>query len=155
MLTSVGRWTIDHDPEATATCYAKCATGNGCDCTDCKNFAAALDHAFPESFRSLADELGIDVSKFAELCHWCREDSGLHYTGGWFHIVGKIKEGRDAWKQTGEESWSGDLEEWQDNIELGFSNKIALLPDPFEDKAVVQLEFATRVPWVIDEPESP
>ena len=152
MLTSVGRWTIEHEPDATAKHFAEQAIGSDCDCIYCKNFASALDHAFPASFRALANELGIDVSKYAELCHWDRESSGLYFTGGWFHLVGDIKEGRDAWKNSSGSSIA-DFEEWQDNIRLGFSKRLSLLPHPCDPNAFLQLEFETRVPWVLDEPE--
>ena len=109
---------------------------------------AALEHAFPPAFRILADTLGIDLSKPAELCHWCREPSGLLRTGGWFHFVGSIVSGSDAIQQVGTTGIFR-LEQLGQTFELGFTSQLALVPDAFRSHSLTQLEFETFVPWVI------
>lgn len=148
MLLRVGRWELEHDPATTAECYAAHVITNPCDCTECQNFRAASDRAFPHSFRHLASLLGIDLAKPAELCHYGNPGDDCP-TGGWFHFVGNLREGSDAWKQVGQASWVGDLERYLGKSELGFSNSIALLPDSFQGHPVVQLEFHVTVPWVL------
>jgi hypothetical protein len=73
MQRTVSRWLIDHDADATRRCYAPLAVGSGCDCNQCRNFDAAAGRTFPPEFVALADAIGMDPAKPAELCHWCRE----------------------------------------------------------------------------------
>ena len=154
MITTVGRWTVEHEPSVTAQCYSGLPIGTNCTCTDCQNFMAALDIAFPSPFHSLAESFGIDVRKPAELVHYCREESGAHYTGGWFHVVGRICGGSDGWKPFGDNSWVPDFEPYEGGVEVGFTSRLALVPHSFEGHSIVQFEFTTRVPWVISAPES-
>lgn len=149
-----GRWIIDVDPQVTAEAYLAQPLGCDCDCSDCRNFAAATNVAFPPEFCSLAERLGVDVRKPIELAHYGREPSGLHYTDGWFHVVGRIVSGADAMKPIGPEAWTTDLEEMPSGFGFGFTNHVALVAEPFKAHHIIQLEFQTRVPWVIDDPES-
>ena len=154
MILEAGRWKIDCDPVTTARCYASFPVGVDCSCADCRNFMAAGDQAFPTKFRAIAHDLGVDISKPAELSHCCREPSGLHLSGGWFHFVGSILSGADAWKTAGGESWTQALEPLFDGFEFGFTARLALVRDPFRGHSVVQLEFMTRIPWVIPDVET-
>ncbi len=116
---------------------------------------AALDKAFPKGFTSIANLLGIDPRKPVELCHYGREDSALHLTGGWYHVVGRILSGRDVIKQTHESGGVYEFEKLTGGCEFGFTNSLALVRVPFAGKHLIQLEFITRVPWVLSEPEQP
>jgi len=155
---NIARWQIESDPNATGACYAEVAQGSQvtCSCRDCRNFAAAFERAFPRKARDVLDELGIDHSKPAEVYTTGRVDSGLHQYGGWFHFVGRIESGADAWRQIDKEgkSFTGELKPFADHFEIGFTSRIALLPEAFHGKPVVQVEFQTHIPWVIVEPQS-
>lgn len=152
MLLRIGRWEIECDQEGTARCYSELPLGPECDCDDCRNFMAALDYAFPPRSAAFIASLGVDRRKPAELAHY-GEESGLHITGGWFHLVGEIRSGADAWIPLGENSRSAAFEKLADEIEFGFTCQLALVRDPFKLHPVIQLEFATRVPWVIAAPK--
>jgi hypothetical protein len=154
MITRVGRWTVEHEPSVTACCYAGLPIGAGCTCTDCENFMAALDVAFPPQFRALTETFGVDVRKPAELVHYWRDESGAHRVGGWFHIVGHICSGSDGWKASGESGWVPDFESYASGMKLGFTERLALVPETFGGQNVLQLQFETRVPWVLSTPES-
>jgi hypothetical protein len=152
MQRTLGRWLIEHDPDTTRRCYAQLPVGTGCTCISCRNFEAAAGRTFPPEFVALLDTLGVDPTKPAELCHWGREPSGLYLTGGWFHFVGTILAGEDAMP------WKGnigtfELEQLLPGLEFGLTNQLALVPQVFTGLPVVQLEFQTRVPWVLNEPE--
>jgi hypothetical protein len=154
-ISKFGRWKIKYDPKATSHCYAQLPHGSGCLCHDCRNFMAATHAAFPAKFRAIARELGVSLNKPAELCHYCREDSGLHLVGGWYHFVGQIVSGADAMKPVGECGWTHDFEKLPSGFESGFTSRLDLVPAPFKKpKLVQQLNFTTRIPWVIPEPES-
>lgn len=151
MMLEAGRWKIECDPATTLSCYSSLPVGVDCSCADCRNFMAAVDRAFPDEFRAIARDLGVDLTKPAELAHRGCETAGLHLSGGWFHLVGAVLHGADAWTEVGPGSWTGALEQLVPGFEFGFSSRLALVRDPFLQHPVVQLEFATRVPWVISE----
>jgi hypothetical protein len=153
MISEFGRWQIEHEPVVTAECYAALPLGSGCTCHDCLNFMEALDSAFPPDFRNMAEQLGVDLCKPVELSHYRREPSGLHLSGGWFHLIGRIVSGADVMSPTGPQSWTYDFVELASGIEFGFATRVALVAAPFEGRQLIQLEFATRVPWIIAEPE--
>lgn len=151
MILSLGRWQLESDRAATIACYAALPAELDCMCADCRNFTAAHEHAFPAEFQTIASQLGVDLTKPAELAPFGREPSGLHAVGGWFHFVGAIRSGADAWTEKGR----GDFEHLVKGFEFGFTSTLWPVADPFRHHAVVQFEFVTRVPWVLAEPEAP
>ena len=152
MRRSVARWLLDYDFESTRQCFALLPTGSGCDCNQCRNFDAAVERALPLAFRELTDALGVDPTKPAELCHYCREPSGVYLTGGWFHFVGQILSGEDVIHSTGG-TGTFRFEELAPEFEFGFTTRLALVGEVFAGFRVVQLEFQIRLPWVLAEPE--
>ena len=150
MKFRLGRWELDIDPLRTAACFARYPKDAACTCAGCRNFRALGEHAFPVEFRAVATELGIDVTKPAELGHY-DEGGARRSLDGWFHLVGNIVGGRDAWRQVGAMAWTADTEPLLGLTGLGFTDRIALLPEAFEDQSVVQLEFQTKVPWVLED----
>jgi hypothetical protein len=150
----IARWEIEYEADATRACYAQVPQVVRCSCGDCRNFAAALEQAFPTAAKRVLDQLGIDHTKPAEAYATGRVDLGLHQYGGWFHFVGQINSGADAWRQVNKEgkSFTGELVPFTDHFELGFTSRVALLPNAFHGKPVVQLEFQTQIPWVLAEP---
>ena len=73
-------------------------------------------------------------------------------TGGWFHFVGSIVTGEDAihWENN---IGKYRLEKLASGLEFGFTTRLALVREAFARLPLVQLEFQTRVPWVLAEPE--
>ena len=153
--TTIARWLLEYDAEDTTECYAQLPVGSGCDCLDCRNFLAGGERFFPLEFRRVADHLGIDIAKLAELAHYGRDPStGLHIAGGWFHLIGRILSGADVLE------WSGStghyrFEPLSPPFEFGFGSKADLIEEPFRPHSVIQLDFMTQVPWVLTDPESP
>ena len=152
---TIQRWQLEHDPEATRQAFVQLPVGCGCDCQECRNFFAAIDRAFPAEFRRIAQQLGIEVTKPAELAHNGREDAGVLIVGGWFHFVGRIIAGADAMREDSEGTGHFYLEHLTPDFSLGFSSHLALVAEPFRSQPVVQLEFETRVPWVLPEVYAP
>jgi hypothetical protein len=155
MMLEAGRWRIACDPATTVSCYSSLPVGVDCSCAGCRNFMAAIDRAFPSEFRAIARGLGVDLAKPAELVHYGRETAGLHLSGGWFHSIGTVLQGADAWTAVGPESWTGALEQLVPGFEFGFTSRLALVREPFLQHSTLQLEFMTRVPWVLSEAETP
>ena len=152
MQLQIANWQIECNPEATRAAYAPLPIGTNCSCDQCRNFNAAADQTFPLEFIALADSMGIDPSKPAELCHWSRESSGLYLTGGWFHFVGRIVSGGDA-MQHPDGTGSIQYQFLAPGIEVGLTRHTGLVPGTFAELAVCQLEFQTHVPWVLADAE--
>ena len=152
---AIRRWILQTDLEATRTAVSSRPLGSPetCGCSDCLNFAAARGRAYPSEVLAIFEKLGIDSHKESEIWHYCREDSGLHHYGGFFHFVGAIENGKDA-KQMVNGHVTFDLEQIGDDFEFGLTSNVALVPKAFAGAHVVQLEFQTKIPWVLDIPES-
>jgi hypothetical protein len=150
MQRAISGWLIEHDPDATRRCFAQLPVGTGCTCNQCRNFEAAAGRTFPAAFLALAEDLGLDPTKPTELCHWCQEPPGLYLTGGWFHLVGSILSGEDVMHWV-DGTGVFRFEELVPGLEFGFTARLALVPGVFAGLPVVQLEFQTRVPWVLAE----
>ena len=149
-VSNFGRWVVRFDREETAHRYAQLPLGAGCSCTECANFASVGLHAFPLDFQKIADELGIDVQKPAELCHYNKEPNGLRLTGGWFHAIGSMESGVDAWKETpAPTAHAVDFEKLPSGAEFGFSSKAELVANAFKGASLIQVEFLTHVPWLL------
>jgi len=147
MMIKLARWQVDCDVDRTSACYHQ-FEGPCCSCLYCRNFMAALDSAFPQDFRILASRLGIDVAKPTEVYQYNREPSGLHYFGGLFHFVGVLFD---------EEKTEGprrlEFEVLSSGFEFTLSSQVQLVADAFKGNGLVQLDFATHVPWVLSEPD--
>jgi hypothetical protein len=155
VTTTIQRWQLEYDSDATRRCFVQLPVGSGCDCQECRNFFAAIDHAFPPEFTRIADKLGIDTSKPSELAHFGRDGHGPLIVGGWFHFVGSILAGADAMRYDAQGTGQFHLEHLTPTFQLGFTPQLALVPQPFDAHAVVQLEFHTRMPWLLAEEYAP
>ena len=146
-----GRWIVEVDASTTRLCYERILSGSpeGCTCDPCRNFAARRGNIYPHRVKELLGQLGIDWHKEAEICHYGRLSEGIHFYSGWFHFVGRVLEGADAWAAKG----TADFEPVSEDFALGFSRKKDLLADSFDGYEVVQVEFTARTPWSIDAPE--
>lgn len=152
-ISQLARWTFSFDRGQTSRIYRD-VEPISCECIDCKNFRAAGELAFSPEFLTLLRQIGIDPSKPAELCHYGSSFEPMP-TQGWFHFVGHLLSGADAWRQTGPSTSHLEPESFPGIKSIGLSTKLSQVPGPFSDHAVVQLEFETVTPWVLgDEPNA-
>ena len=152
--TTIARWLLEHDADASRNIYSQLPVGSGCNCSDCRNFLAGITRFFPAEFQSIASNLGVDLAKPAELSHYGREADGLHVTGGFYHFIGSILSGADVLQWSGS-SGTFHFAQLAPQFGFGFGAQAQLVADPFCAYTIVQLEFQTRVPWIIAELESP
>jgi hypothetical protein len=154
-VITIGRWVLRYDPEATRSAFSLVRTGapESCGCRDCLNFVAARNQAYPSQASATFDQLGIDSHKESEIWHAHRDKSGLHHYGGFFHFVGAIESGKDAMQMVNGHG-TYDLEPIADQFEFGFTSEAGLVPESFAGVQVVQLEFQTKIPWMLNLPES-
>lgn len=151
MRLRIGRWTIEHDPDATRACYARIPEGPACaPCPSCENYIALREGDLPAEFWKLLDTLGIAFAKPAELC--LAEPAAGQWVNYslWYHFVGRIISGADCWKPTSETFSMYDGEKIAPNLSLGFSSRRELVNDAFAADSIVQLEVVVNAPWVLN-----
>ena len=123
-----------------------------CGCTYCLNFSSIREKIYPPEFISLLERLGINFEKEAEVYHIHKMEDDKHLYGGWFHFVGDIvknnisKESINN-KKIKDESNTSPL---VNGFEVGFTDKLELVNSEFKEYPVVQLEFITHAPWVLN-----
>ena len=144
-------WTFEVDKEYTVQTYRD-ISGSGadtCGCNDCKNYVAYRDKVFPKEITDLFNQLGIDYKKEVEITSWETLLNGLHHIGGWFHFKGQVLRGKDYRVPLPSGGHTFDLTPITGNFSIGFAEANDLTF--FEDKTdLVQVEFGTNIPWVID-----
>lgn len=145
-------WVFEVDRDLTEKTYSN-VLGSGADscvCNDCKNCVACRDKVFPAEVLELFKDLGIDFRKEVEMVSLEKLANGLYHIGGWFHFKGQILSGKDFKVPiAGGEGFTFDLTKISQNFSIGFGvgNDLTF----FEDKQqLVQVEFETNIPWVID-----
>lgn len=148
----IGNWLIEFDREATEIAYTNVTHGITCDCQPCQNYDKACS-AFPVSVRNFFDELGIDISKPAELMNFTIENNVANM-GGWYHIVGNYLDGDDVWQPVAPKhshQKTTVMFTITDGFQIGFTHMVALVEEGFPHP-VIQMEINFYVPWVLDEP---
>lgn len=144
-------WEFEVDRELTRQTYKNVSVSgaDSCVCNDCKNYVAFRDKVFSEEIRRLFDDLGIDYKKEVEIISFETMPDGLHHIGGWFHFKGRIINGKEYIVPHPYSGHTFDLTSITDTFSIGFAvgSDIA----HFTDKTgLVQVEFMTYIPWVID-----
>ncbi len=138
----IGDRTIRYDRDATAAVYA-CLEGGfaeACGCIFCKNFAAQRDVVYPESFRALLEQLGIDPNKEGEAFECGPVEDGCRLYGGWFYFVGEMV-------AAGERNCNAPEAHY---FEFFFTRSHPKA-EAFRDGPILALEFSTHVKWVLPE----
>jgi hypothetical protein len=135
----LGDQIIRYDQDRTRRAYLTITEGAAkrCGCPTCRNFDAQRETVFPEAFKRLLDELGIDRQKEAD-AHEC-SSKGLQRTcGGWFYLAGElIKPG-----------------ERLTDVVPGFQYFFRSAGTSSEFGDMLALEFVAEMPWVLaEEPE--
>lgn len=135
----IQEWVLACDVEATRRIYAQITEGgaNECVCDYCKNYALLRARVFPEPARALLAQLGIDWRREAEVMHYNREESGLHFYGGWFHFVGHIESRGTQFKIA-------------EDFSIDFGERYAPMFAQFKDEPTVRIDFSTHLPWVLE-----
>lgn len=156
----IGDQLIRFDRDATIAAYSQIQDGGAdrCSCSGCRNFARLRGEIYPQAFRDLLNTLGIDAMKEAEAVHDGPVKGNLHHYGGWFYFVGEILEKGERLSST---TLSGGFDvvllprsESTSDFQYWCSWIFPRPPASFGSK-VAALEFATLLPWVLEEPFGP
>lgn len=144
-------WELEFERLLTEQTYKDISESGAetCNCNDCKNYIANRDKVFPFEVLELFKNLGVDYKKEVEITSYEILENGLHHIGGWFHFKGQVKNGKDYKIQLSNGGYTIDLTKIEENFEIGFSKGNDLTF--FNDKnGLVQIEFMTNIPWIID-----
>ena len=158
----IGKIRLDIDPDKTRElCGSSPALTETCDCSACRNFAAAAPKA-DKTVLGFFEGLGLDITKPAEIYSYPSGDGGstVNYEGFW-HICGSMLSDTDCWKDELREDPSTRLQTINEascfqvtpELRVGFTEHISLSPDGFPGPVLQMEAFFSRVPWVIGEPE--
>jgi hypothetical protein len=130
---------IRFDRSKTIAPYDAIPAGKRCGCSYRMNFAAQRSSVFPDEFRSLLNNIGIDPVKEGEV-YEVGPDGDCRIYGGWFYFAGEIIR-------------AGERTVTLPNFEYWFAD-CKRLPKPATDFGgrVAVIEFITRVPWVLSDP---
>ena len=137
-----GRWTVAVSPDETRQAFLKLPVGNpgGCRCLDCANFAAQRERIYPQEFRELLEQLGVDWRKESEVNSF-GVSGGKLTCEGCFHFVGSIVDGPQDWSE---------LLRAEDNFRVSFV--AAYRASPFQELEKNGVPLATVEFWVQDVP---
>jgi hypothetical protein len=138
----LGDQLVRYDHDATVTAYREVPSGDAerCGCLYCRNFAAQRDLVYPQAFRALLDQLGIDLHKEGEAYEMGPAGEEFRLYGGWFYFVGELIEKGE--RQT----------ELAQDFQCYFAPRTSLpSADACFGNRVAAIEFVTKAPWVLDE----
>lgn len=136
----LGDQIIRYDKKRTRTAYAAMKSGSAerCRCPYCLNFLAQRSTVYPEKFRLLLDQLGIDPEKEGDVFENRQEDQLVGY-GGWFYLAGEVIEAGERMTDAGSDFQYFFRASYRPTLEGDFGEE------------VLALEFSTKLPWVISE----
>ena len=146
-------WEFAVDRQLTEETYQGVLNGgaDACGCDNCKNYVASRESIFPNEVKALFQSLGMDYRKEVEIASYDVSPEGFDDIAGWFHFKGQLLTGQDCHVPTPGGGYTFRLEAIEGNFSIGFSpgNDLTF----FEVKAgLVQVEFETTIPWIIDKP---
>lgn len=145
-------WEFEVDREFTRLTYESVSVSgaDSCVCNDCKNYVTYRDSVFSGEIKRLFEDLGIDYKKEVEITSFETLPGGLQHIGGWFHFKGRLVRGKSYRVPIPDSTgFTFDMTEIEDNFSIGFAEGSDLAH--FSDKTgLVQVEFMTFIPWVID-----
>jgi hypothetical protein len=107
----IGDQLIRFDRAMTVRAYEGMTEGgaDGCRCGFCEHFKRNRARAYPSTFLSLLDKLGIDRDKEGEVYEIYTDEQGISNFGGWFFFTGQILEsGEKQVEAEGMTYWVGD-----------------------------------------------
>lgn len=141
-----GPWTFENDPRATYQAYK--AIGDSqpkpCDCDGCQNLKLVRNELYPYEVLRFFDRLGLPAGQEPEV-YWggSSNDARWHAYGGINHFVGRVLEG-----PTG--ATADNYHRVDEYFELLVNSDLALVPPALAEHPLVQLEFFTYLPWLLD-----
>ena len=153
MIFEFGSYLLDIDVEKTRAFYKRAAkVTDGCRCSGCRNYEAWAEN-LSEAPNGVMEKMGVSPEKPAEIFVNGLNDDGSVFYGGFYHLCGRILEGRKSSWNASRQCWDiGELSFEKLGIEYraAFTEDIDLLEDGFPEP-VVQMEILADIPWLLKE----
>lgn len=148
-VIAIEPWIVEGDPKRTAHVYrmAKRWLPNDCSCQECLNFQQLGERAYPDEFRRVMGNLGVDTHKAAEI-YGTRVKGNVHY-GGWFHCVGKLLGEPQGRLETSARDTRLALRTLGKDFSFYLIEAATLAFREFGNEPLVQIEFESTLPWVL------
>jgi hypothetical protein len=102
--------------------------------------AAQRDVIYPEVFRELLNQLGIDSNKEGEAVADGPLENGLHHYGGWFFFVGEMVSAGERLSHASDSPYF-----------KYFFTRGGPCPKEFRGGANLGIEFEAHVKWILNE----
>lgn len=155
MRRSILVWTIESDPEITASTYEGItqSAAKQCSCSTCRNFDAARPQYYPKVFTDILESVLIDPSKEFSVRMVAPLEKGFHLYAGTYLFHGKILAGRpyrgfpflcdevDVFERVGPE------------VHAAF-RPLANPEGPWAGKPCIRFDFLAILPWVISDADT-
>ncbi len=143
-----GDYAIDVDVQKTREIYKDLKpVSTRCKCDYCANYEKVVDR-LPTQVREFFDSLGVDLTKITESVAYNRNrDTSVHY-GGWLHVCGKVVKGKEDCEHT-ITLRPGEAYGVTEDFKVWFSEECLMTEKEF-DAPVMQIDFETDLPWVLD-----
>lgn len=135
-----GGWILEVDIERTHQAYEAIKLGDPetCGCLYCRNFTAARHLVYPPDALAIYEKLGIRADREAETYEAGSAGDSLRLYGGWHHFIGRIQR------------MATEIRIGKDFSMLFVTARSCAEPPFQKELHVVQVEFCTRVPWVLN-----
>ncbi len=143
-----GDYVVDVDVERTREIYKSLTpVSTRCKCDYCANYEKVVDR-LPVQVLDFFDNLGVDLTKITESVIYNRNRDGSVHYGGLLHVCGKVVKG----KEDGEHMITLRPKEAYgvtEDFKVWFSEESLMVEKEF-DAPVMQIDFETDLPWVLD-----
>ncbi len=152
VTAELGGWRIEADADLNRAHYAP-IDGWGCACDHCENWRAHGPRALPDDVVSFLTSLGVDVLKPHDVFEYGPQPDGSHLYGGWYHLSGRIIEGRPL--PTEPTTPAHEATRLENGFRFGVYEGIGgpgAVSKPSSPQAT--FEFAWAVPWALTEAPS-
>lgn len=136
-------WSLEVDVGKTKEFYEKDI--ELCHCLYCENYIQAIKSIDP-LIKELLTMLGINPSKPSHLSEFGEMENGLRLYTGSYHIVGILIEGKHCTDSEWDETNTARI----GNFTLGFKKEAMFVHDELP-RPVLQLDFETQIPWVLNQ----
>ncbi|HSR13842.1 MAG TPA: hypothetical protein VLS90_20510 [Thermodesulfobacteriota bacterium] len=159
-------WEIEFNRESTLKAHASMERGGAevCGCQGCRNWIRVRATVFPAEVVTVFETLGMALDRETEMGAPMEIVKGRFLYSGWFHFVGRLLSGPPAREHVAVIRPHGPVEggsvervihrQVGPGFSIGMISRRDLLPKPFKNQEVVQLEFTVETPWVLEEPYS-
>lgn len=158
MIVQFGQFKAEIDVDKTQEFYKKMeCVSKGCDCAGCRNYESAIDF-LPDEVTHFFYSIGIDMKKISEVYVNTTNPDGTVFYGGFYHLCGKLLEGKSAWVEQWIEKDTVRVDRWEHSktysvskdFYISFQEDCSLVETGFP-APVLQLEIEANIPWVLKE----